>query len=128
MNKENFLNVTDMKNYIEKVYEITDAPNQNNLQNQLNIYNFYADWCPHSVNFKPIWDEFQKEIEKTKSKYKFNIKTYSVICDEQPELCNKYNIQGLPTVLYEYNGEIKKYSNNRSKESLINFIHENYTN
>lgn len=128
INKENFLNITDMKNYIEKVYDITDAPDNNNLTNQLNIYNFYANWCPHSVNFKPIWNEFEKEIEKTKGKYKFSIKTHSIICDENQELCNKYNIQGLPTVLYEYNGNVKKYSNNRSKESLLNFIQENYVN
>lgn len=122
INNEGFMNITEMKDYIGEVYNI------NENKKKLNIYNFYAPWCPHSTNFLPIWNNFSEYINNNKSKYNFDINVQSIICDENMDMCTKYEIQGLPTVIYEYNGNKTKYNNARTVESLIKFIDENYIN
>ncbi|MGE5575473.1 MAG: thioredoxin family protein [Ignavibacteria bacterium] len=60
---------------------------------------FYASWCPHSQRFLPIFQEYAKINPK---------QCMSVIIDDKPELCDKYEIDYYPTVLFFKNGQIKK--------------------
>jgi len=52
---------------------------------------FYASWCPHSQRFLPIFQEYAKTNP---------LECLSVVVDDKPELCDKYDIEYYPTVLY----------------------------
>jgi thiol-disulfide isomerase/thioredoxin len=76
---------------------------------------FSADWCPHCVNFKPIWNNI-------KIKYSDQVIFDEIDCtNTNPNL--KY-VVGLPTVvLYDKTGKyIKNYENNENNENFDLFI------
>ena len=76
---------------------------------------FFAFWCPHCMDFKPIW-------KKIKDKYSDKILFEEVDCtNTNPEL--DY-VQGLPTIaLYNSNNEyIDNYENNGNPEDFDLFI------
>ena len=60
---------------------------------------FYASWCPFSQRFLPIFQEYAKSNPQ---------ECISVVIDDLPELCDKYEIDYYPTVLLFKKGEVKK--------------------
>ena len=60
---------------------------------------FYASWCPHSQRFLPIFQEYAKSNPK---------QCMSIVIDNKPDLCDKYEIDYYPTVLFFKSGEVKK--------------------
>jgi thiol-disulfide isomerase/thioredoxin len=82
------------------------------------IYNFNTSWCGYSVRFQPIWDEF------TEANKNNNIKIVDVKCDksENEDLCNKYSVEGFPTVLKVKDNVMIPYKGQRTLEGLQNFV------
>lgn len=75
---------------------------------------YYADWCHHCVEFKPIWN-------KLKNNYK-NINFIDINCtDKQPNLIF---INGYPTIaLFDSNNKhIENYENDRTYELFKNYL------
>ena len=60
---------------------------------------FYATWCPFSQMFLPIFEEYARSNPK---------ECMSVIVDDRPELCYKYEIEYYPTVLLLKKGKVDK--------------------
>ena len=60
---------------------------------------FYATWCPFSQHFLPIFEEYQEHNPD---------ECLSVIVDEEPELCEQYDIELYPTVLMTKHGKVHK--------------------
>jgi len=60
---------------------------------------FYASWCPHSQRFLPIFQEYAKTNP---------LECLSVVVDDKPELCDKYDIEYYPTVLLFKKGKVRK--------------------
>ena len=60
---------------------------------------FYATWCPYSLRFLPIFEDYVKVNPN---------ECISVIIDDKPDLCEKYKIDFYPTVLLFKKGEVKK--------------------
>ena len=92
----------------------------NKLINKLDKYNkyniklYYADWCPHCIDFKPIWN-------KLKSNYN-NINFIDVDCtNKQPNLSF---INGFPTIaLFDSNNKhIENYENDRTFKLLKQYL------
>jgi thiol-disulfide isomerase/thioredoxin len=92
-----------------------------NLENQepIKVYNFNTEWCGYSRKFQPIWEDFADNVKNN-----MNIKAIDVKCDndQNKDLCNKYNIQGFPTVIIVKNNQPHEYSGNRTVDDLINTI------
>jgi len=82
---------------------------------------FFADWCPHCVDFKPIWYSLKK-------KYSNNISFIEVDCTENdPELSF---IKGFPTIaIFDgTNNFIDVYNGDRSNKSFEAYIKDNLLN
>jgi len=67
---------------------------------------FYADWCPHCRNAKPVWEE-EKEKYANALVNNYKVVFVDVNCsdDADPQtqaLIQKYNIKGFPTVKLVY--------------------------
>jgi len=60
---------------------------------------FYASWCPFSQRFLPIFEEYAKTNPR---------ECISVVIDDRPDLCDKYEIEYYPTVLFLQKGKINK--------------------
>jgi thiol-disulfide isomerase/thioredoxin len=60
---------------------------------------FYASWCHYSQAFLPIFREYAK---------KHPDECMSVLIDDKPDLCEKYQIDYYPTVLLFKKGKVEK--------------------
>jgi thiol-disulfide isomerase/thioredoxin len=60
---------------------------------------FYATWCPYSQRFLPVFQEYAKSNPR---------ECVSIIIDDKPDLCEKYEIEYYPTVLLLKKGAVKK--------------------
>jgi thiol-disulfide isomerase/thioredoxin len=60
---------------------------------------FYASWCHFSQMFLPIFKEYAKVNPN---------ECVSVVVDDKPDLCDKYEIEYYPTVLLFKKGTVEK--------------------
>ena len=60
---------------------------------------FYASWCPFSQRFLPIFEDYAKSNPQ---------ECMSVVIDDKPDLCEKYQIDYYPTVMLFKNGAVEK--------------------
>ena len=60
---------------------------------------FYASWCPYSQRFLPIFEDYAKRNPN---------ECISVVIDDKPDLCEKYEIDYYPTVLLFKKGAVEK--------------------
>jgi thiol-disulfide isomerase/thioredoxin len=92
----------------------------NNSDTRLSVYNFNTNTCGYSVRFQPIWNQFINSNNDPK------IKIYDVKCDDPKNnnLCNKFEIEGYPTVIKENHltNKIVYYNGPRTLDGLMNFI------
>ena len=63
------------------------------------IVDFWAPWCDPCKMVGPILDKFAKEYEGKLIIAKVNT-------EENQEWASRYGVQGLPTMLFVYNGKI----------------------
>jgi thioredoxin-like negative regulator of GroEL len=95
------------------------SPNVPSSSPKTIIYNFNTEWCGYSKQFQPIWNTFANSI-----KGKDNTVALDVKCDDDKnkELCNKYDIEGYPSVLIVRGDKVEKYSGPRTVEGLKNIL------
>ncbi len=60
---------------------------------------FYATWCPFSMRFLPIFEKYAKINPE---------ECMTVIVDERPDLCDRYEIEYYPTVILIRKGRVDK--------------------
>lgn len=70
------------------------------------VYLFYADWCPHSIDALKTWNQLS-ELYKDSETY--NLKFIKVNVDEDPTLADSYNIDSYPSVVLVYKNEHYTY-------------------
>lgn len=78
------------------------------------LVDFWAPWCGPCQMIAPI-------IEKLVDKYAGKIKIGKLNTDENPELANKFNVTGIPTLIIIENGkEAERIIGFTSERDLIN--------
>jgi thiol-disulfide isomerase/thioredoxin len=77
---------------------------------------FYAHWCGYCTKFMPIWEKLEKDLD---------IKTIKINCPENENLCDKYNIQGYPTIKLFKNEQEIDFNKSRTYEGVMEFVKEN---
>jgi thiol-disulfide isomerase/thioredoxin len=60
---------------------------------------FYAQWCPFSQRFLPIFEKCNKDKK---------LRCYRMIIDENLRLCEKYSVEVFPTVIFFKEGKVSK--------------------
>jgi thiol-disulfide isomerase/thioredoxin len=60
---------------------------------------FYATWCPFSLRFLPIFEEYSRRNPE---------ECLSIIVDEEPDVCEEYAIEYYPTVIMFKKGKLHK--------------------
>lgn len=83
------------------------------------LIEFYAPWCGHCKKLAPEYETLGESFRKAKS-----VMIGKVDCDDQKDLCGKYDVQGYPTLKWFPKGSLepKKYEGERSAEAMAAFI------
>lgn len=76
---------------------------------------FHHPSCGHCQAFKPAWEEIKKQV---------SIITNDINCEENPDKCTAYGIEGYPTIILEKGGKRKEFNNKRTVENVVKFIEE----
>ena len=63
------------------------------------MVDFWAEWCGPCRMITPIVNELSEELEGKAVVSKLNV-------DENPEVCSKYGIRNIPTILFFKGGEV----------------------
>jgi len=81
---------------------------------------YYADWCGHCRNFKPIFDG---ELSNMVLKEGLPCELVKVNADQNEEEVRANNIQGFPTMILEKsNGEKIEYEGSRGPREIVEFL------
>ena len=84
------------------------------VQGELVIVDFYADWCGPCQMLAPVLEQLDKEV---------SLKVVKVNVDEIPELARQFRIMSIPTLLLFKDGKfVKKDLGYMPIERLREFI------
>ena len=102
-----------LKEFINK-----EAKNDNVL-----IIFFKTDWCPYCKASMSEWNKFENYIENYYNKdNEIIVKTIIVDCDDKPDLADKYEVKGYPTIKLIYKGDVYDYDAKPELNSLKQFL------
>ena len=88
---------------------------------EVQLVDFYADWCGPCIVMKPVIDEIEKELAG-----KIEVKKVNV--DEDQDEASKYGVMSIPTYLVLKDGkEVERFVGAQSKEVMKNKIFQHST-
>ena len=102
------------------IIDITSANFENEVvkSNIPVLVDFWAEWCGPCRMIAPIVHEIAEE--------RSDIKVCKVNVDNNPELCNRFGIDSIPTLLLFKNGEVAAKSIGYSNKAVLgSFIEKN---
>ncbi len=82
------------------------------------LVDFYADWCQPCKMIAPLVDELAREYEGKLIVAKLNV-------DDNPATAQKYNVMGIPTLLFFKSGKpVKQLVGYQEKPALQKAVDE----
>jgi thioredoxin 1 len=105
-------------NKISNIIELTNDNFSTYVEKSQDIclVNFWAEWAAPCRYVLPALESLANEMI-------YKIKVYNVDVDRYMAIADKYNITGIPTLLFFKNGQVsKKFVGVTSKEDLKNYI------
>lgn len=108
--------------YLYKEHVSKKVENFNNDVSELMF--FSAEWCGHCQDFKPVWKNLVKEMEKEPYKNKIILQNYDN--EKDSEMFKKYNVTQFPTlILKKEDGTTVEFEDSRDLKTLTGFIDDN---
>ncbi|KAI9221401.1 thioredoxin-like protein [Blastocladiella britannica] len=87
---------------------------------------FYARWCSNSKRFAPTFDTAATALVSLR-KQASPLFLGRVDCDANEALCDRFKIDGYPTVFRFENGDIREeYEGDRSERDLLGYLRTKY--
>jgi thiol-disulfide isomerase/thioredoxin len=116
------------KYYLEKLEakEFKNVANANKRKQNVDIYFFHANWCPHCKSAKPEWIQFKEEYHQ-KVVNNYTINCIEVDCSDENDqksaiLIKQYKIEGYPTIIMLVNDNRIDYDAKVSKHGLEQLV------
>jgi protein disulfide-isomerase-like protein len=79
---------------------------------------FYAPWCPHCKTMMGDWEELKKKAPG-------HINVAKVNCEAKPEMAEKHDVKGFPTIILFKGGKKVYFEGPRNLENFLEFIKAN---
>jgi thiol-disulfide isomerase/thioredoxin len=115
--------IPGLKKFFSGSQGVTPAPDGigANDDKVAQLYLFKVDWCPHCKTAKPVFDEVEKELNG------HQINGYTVVfktvdCEGEPDMADKFKIEGFPTIKLVKDGEVIEYDAKPDKEKIQEFL------
>lgn len=109
-----------------RVLELTsDNYDSNTGKYQIVVLNFYADWCPFSSRWKPVFQETAKSIyNETMDSSPYTIVFGQINCEVQTTLSQRFRITKFPTTKLTLGGKVckKEYRGARTLPAFKGYI------
>ena len=86
----------------------------------LTVKLFYAEWCGACRNFKPDWEKIVQRVMDSKYSNRVKFEKYNI--DQNRDLAESLSINGIPTIIFYFEGKNYKYSGERNIEQIIRKI------
>jgi thiol-disulfide isomerase/thioredoxin len=86
------------------------------------IHFFYTDWCGHSKNAQPHWAKLEETLQKTPFFGTSKVVAEKVDCEDDRETCDKYGVEGYPTIKLESVDGIREFTKKVTHENLLAFL------
>lgn len=84
------------------------------IDNRFSIVDFYATWCVPCKTLSSILDTIE------------NVNIIKINIEDEPEICKKYFIRGVPSLRFFRNGELVDEINGLvSKQKILETIEKN---
>ena len=104
----------------------TNVANYNDRR-EVEIYFFFADWCPHCTKAKPQWAAFKSAHDSSNGTGKevngYKIKCVDVDCtDGSSSLIQKYKVNGYPTCIMMKDGNQIAFDSKITTDNLMQFV------
>ena len=102
---------TSSSNSISDFDNVSDTPK---------FVNFNASWCYWSKKLNPTWENLKDDMSNK------NIEILDIKCDmeENKDLCERYGIDGYPSIRLIQGNKIYSYDGDRSLDDMKDFINE----
>jgi thiol-disulfide isomerase/thioredoxin len=92
---------------------------------EVQIYLFYADWCPHCTKAKPEWNTFKEEFDGSEMNG-YAVQAIEVDCTEttteNSPLIQKFGVDSFPTVKMMKSNQVIDFDSKVTSSSLTQFI------
>ncbi|TXC81849.1 thioredoxin family protein [Metabacillus litoralis] len=85
--------------------------------NQPVVLKFFTDWCPDCKRMDMFLPTVFEEVE--------NVEMYEINKDDLPEIAEKYDVMGIPSLLVFKNGEKQAHlhsANAKTPDQVIEFL------
>lgn len=88
---------------------------------EVEIIIFTVEWCPHSKKAIPVWEEL-KERYNGKRFNGHKLTFVEVNGEENPEMADKYKVEGYPTIKMLKDNQVIEYDAKPSVAHLTEFL------
>jgi thiol-disulfide isomerase/thioredoxin len=105
--------------------KFNDIANAEMRDNEVFVYFFYVDWCPHCKTALPDWIKFKNQYDETDMNG-YTLRCVDMNCtDETPEIesaINTYGIKGYPTIKMKKDGKVIEFDSKITYSALEKFV------
>jgi thiol-disulfide isomerase/thioredoxin len=112
--------MVDNKYVANNEFQQKSDDSDSDVQN-VELYIFTVNWCPHSKKAIPIWEQLKAEYSN-KTFNNYNINFIQVDGEENPSLADKYKVEGYPTIKMVKGNQVIEYDAKPSLEHLKEFL------
>lgn len=115
--------IPGLKKFFSNSQGVTPAPDGIGATDDkvAQLFLFKVDWCPHCKKATPVFDEVEKELNgRLINGYTVTFKT--VDCEAEPDMADKFKIEGYPTVKLVKDGQVIEYDAKPEKDKIMEFL------
>jgi protein disulfide-isomerase-like protein len=103
--------------FIRASVDLTISNFDATIQDSSVFVKFFSPKCGHCKKLAPIWEKVAANSQTGSDSFH----VANVDCSTQSDLCNRFDIRGVPSLIFFKDGKMYKYSGNREYNDLMKF-------
>jgi len=113
------------KNYINKGRNSQSSVQSSTTSNEnkvVELYFFSTEWCPYCKKTKPEWEHLKQNYSENNVINGYKLNFIEVDCDANPELADKFKVEGYPTIKLVKGNQIIEFDAKPDVKTLEQFL------